>query len=215
MLVVVSAVVVVGAILYAGFPRRADLRAFDPDFMGQIECATWRHYYERRYFLLLCDVYRGIRHLNFSPMNSVRIAWHAGRAARIFQSSTSSQEAGRALPDLVRYFRQIAPGAPVRFSSQEAAAVELAWWQARREAASPEQYGLTIAHVAKLVYGVDSDEGKQAGILRARAMSFRDRRQLAIKPADWNEIAQMLKISYGLLKRSVSSIEHAHCAPPV
>lgn len=204
MLFAIVSVVLVSMLLYATFPRRADLTAFDPNYMGQMECATWRHYYNRNYFHLLCAVYRGIRHLRFSPMNSARIAWHAGRAARIFQSSTSSQEAGKALPDLVQYFRQVAPGAPGQFSSREAAVAELAWWQARREAIPPEQYGLTIAHVAKLVYGVDSDEVRQAGILRARAMSFRDQRQIAITPANWNEIAQMLKTSYGLLKRSVS-----------
>jgi hypothetical protein len=204
MQIILFAVVLIIALVYAAFPRRPDLTAFDPDFMGQLECVTWRYYYERKYFKLLLAVYRGIRHLRFSPANSARIAWNAGLATRLFQSSTSRQEAGAALPALVQYFTGLLPGAPVPFSTQEAARAELEWWQARREGVPPEQYGLRIAHVAKFVYGVDTEEVKQAGILRARAMSYRDQRKLVITKADWSTIEQILKASYALLKGSVS-----------
>jgi hypothetical protein len=166
MLTILLLVALVSTSFYAVFPRRPDLTAFDPDFMGQLECSTWRYYYEQRYFHLLHGLYRGIRHLKFSPADSVRIAWKAGRAARLFKSSTSRQEAESVLPALIQYFRGILPGAPVQFSPQEAARAELAWWQARREAAAPEQYGLTIAHVATLVYGVDTEDIKRAALLR-------------------------------------------------
>jgi hypothetical protein len=45
-----SAVLVIGAVgVYGGFPRGADLRAFDPSAMARLETAMWRDCYEKHY----------------------------------------------------------------------------------------------------------------------------------------------------------------------
>jgi hypothetical protein len=39
--------VVLAAAAWGGWPRRADLRAFEPAEMARLETAMWRDYYEK------------------------------------------------------------------------------------------------------------------------------------------------------------------------
>ena len=193
-----------GGAAYALLPRHADLRAFDPDSMGRREAAMWRYYYEKRYAALARELYLSARvDQGFSPFDSARIAWAASRAAREFQPSRSRPEALRALPSLVTYFRLLARAAPVKVDVDEAARTELAWWEARRWAVTPTEYGQLIAHVATLLYGVDNTDIRHAGVLRAHAMAFRDLRGQDISDADWTTITGALQRSYRLLKKGI------------
>ena len=137
-------------VVYATFPRFPDLTAFDPIAMGHFEATMWKNYYQRRYFHLIKGIYQASRHVRFSPATSVWIAFKGGIAASSFQASRSRQEAERAIPALVEYFKAVAPGAASAFSAEAAAHAELDWWQARREAVPPSEYGLTIPHVSPL-----------------------------------------------------------------
>lgn len=194
------------AAAYAAIPRRADLAAFDPTEMARLETAMWRHYYEQRYFALFFDLYQvARREQGFSPLDSVRIALAAAHAARSFQPSTSRAQAEAAIPDLVAYFGLLARAAPVAVDRQEAARTELAWWQARREAASPEQYGAIIARASTLLYGVDNADIRRSGLVRAQAMDYRDARGADLTEADGSAIGDRLRLAYGLLKKAVSS----------
>jgi hypothetical protein len=201
-----GAAIALTALAYAAIPRHADLAAFDPAEMARLETAMWRHYYEQRYvslFLALYDVARWQQ--GFSPLDSVRLALKAVRAAKSFQPSTSRAGAEAALPHLVGYFRILAGGAPAAVDVEDAARTELAWWQARREAVAPEQYGAIIARVSTLLYGVDTADVRRAGILRAQAMAYRDAQGDTMTEADWSAIENELQPAYGLLKKAVSS----------
>jgi hypothetical protein len=105
----------------------------------------------------------------------------------------------------VGYFRILAGGAPAAVDVEDAARTELAWWQARREAVAPEQYGAIIARVSTLLYGVDTADVRRAGILRAQAMAYRDAHGDTMTEADWSAIENELQPAYGLLKKAVSS----------
>jgi len=191
---------------YAVIPRRADLRAFDPAEMARLETAMWRDYYDRRYAALFYHLYESTRtQFGFSPLRSLQIALGAAGAARTFQPTRSRPEADAALPALVGYYRDFASAAPVAFDAHEAARLELDWWQARREAADPRDYGLTIARVTALTYGKSADDSgiRQFGIARAEAMAFRDARGEAITEADWAGIENRLGEAYRSLKASV------------
>ena len=153
----------------------------------------WRHYYDKRFAALLADLYRLAREQDgFSPLDSARIALAAARAARAFQPTTSRAEAQVAVPMLIDYFAVLARGAPEPVDIVAAARSELDWWQARRESVAAESYGLTIARVTSLVYGVDDEDVREFGVLRAQAMDFRDARDKAITEADWTAIEQQL-----------------------
>lgn len=126
---------------YAVVPRQADLRAFDPAEMARLETAMWRDYYDKRYAALFYHLYQSTRtQFGFSPLKSLHIAFSAAEAARTFQPMRSRREADAALPALVAYYRDFAPAAPVAFDVEEAARLELDWWQARREAVDPPAF---------------------------------------------------------------------------
>jgi hypothetical protein len=205
MLGTVAAAVLVAA--YAGIPRHADLRAFDPAEMARLETAMWRDYYDKRYAALFYHLYASTRtQFGFSPFTSLHIALSAAEAARTFQPTHSRQEANAALPALVAYYRDFAAAAPVAFDVEEAARFELDWWQARREASGPRDYGLTIARVAALTYGKSADDAdiRQFGIARAEAMAYRDGHGEAITEADWAAIETQLAGAYRSLKASLA-----------
>jgi hypothetical protein len=197
------------AAAYICFPRHADLTKFDPTAMARLETSMWRHYYEKRYLPLFRDLYDvSRREYGFSPLDSLRLAYAAASAARSFQPSTSRAEAETALPALVGYFRILSDAAPAPIAVEDAARTELAWWQARREAVTPEQYGLIIARVATLVYGIDGEDLRRSGVMRAQAMAYRDAHDENMGEADWSFIADRLELAYGLLKKALSPPVH-------
>ncbi|WBL82211.1 hypothetical protein I3J27_17910 [Bradyrhizobium xenonodulans] len=199
-----AAAVLVAA--YAVVPRRADLRAFDPAEMARIETAMWHDYYDKRYAALFYHLYASTRiQFGFSPLQSLQIALSAADAGRTFQPTRSRREADAALPALVAYYRAFAPAAPVAFDVGEAARLELDWWQARREAVAPHDYGVTIVRVTALTYGRSADDPgiRQFGLGRAEAMALRDARGEAITDADWAKIENELGQAYRSLKASV------------
>jgi len=191
---------------FACWPRRADLRAFDSAGMARLETAMWRDYYEKRYGALFYHLYELSRtQFRFSPLDSLRIALAAAKAAKAFQPTRSRSEAAAALPELVVYYALLRPAAPVAFDDQKLARLELDWWQARREAAGPRAYGRTIAEVAALTYGKSPDEAAIAasGVARAEAMAYRDARRDGMTERDWAEIEGQLLRAYQLLKAGI------------
>jgi hypothetical protein len=202
----VAGAIAVAAAAYGVVPRHADLAGFDPPEMARLETSMWRHYYMQRYAPLFLDLY-DVAHWQqgFSPLDSVRLALAGARAAKSFQPSASRAGAEAAFPHLTRYFRILARAAPVPVDARDAARTELAWWQARREAVRPEQYGAIIARVSTLLYGIDNADVRRAGLLRAQAMDYRDVHGGNMTEADWSEIEKELQLAYGLLKKAVSS----------
>jgi hypothetical protein len=195
--------IVAAVCLYALWPRAADLTSFNPHTMALIETSMWRHYYEKRYIRLFYELYKASRHVNFAPAASLAIAVKAAKAARAFQTSKSRIEARKALPALVQYFSAISAGAPCTYSALQAADLELAWWQARREFAAAESYGVTIGRVASLVYGSSHADMAKAGILRAQAMTYRDALGFTMTSSDWSVIEEKLDLSYSVLKAAI------------
>jgi hypothetical protein len=198
--------VVAAVLAYAAVPRHADLTRFDPAEMARLETLAWRHYYEKRYLPLFTDLYEmSRREQGYSPLDSLRLAVAAARAAKAFQPSASRAEAEVAIPYLVDYFRILARAAPVQVDVEDAARTELAWWQARREAVPPEQYGAIIARVTTLLYGADGEDVRRSAVIRAKAMDYRDAHGASTTEAEWSEIEDQLGLAYRLLKKAVSS----------
>ena len=114
---------VAAAGIYLCWPRKADLRAFDPAEMARLETAMWRDYYEKHYPSLFYRLYELSRtQFGFSPLDSFRIALSAAQAAKTFQPTRSRREADAALPSLLTHYRLLQPAAPVAFDVNETAA---------------------------------------------------------------------------------------------
>ena len=202
---IAAALVVLVAVLYVGIPRNADLRAFEPKRMAERETRMWRDHYEKHYVRLFWELYASSRsEFRFSPLDSFRIALAAAHAARLFQPTTSREEASVALPPLEVYYSLLRKGAPAEFDPDKAAALELNWWQARREKVVPADYGKTIAATASMVYGAENPSIEESGALRAEAMAYRDARNGKMTDADWRAVSTQLAAAYGKLKEGVT-----------
>ena len=91
----------------------------------------WRDYYEKRHVALFGHLYELSRtQFGFSPLDSFRIALSAAQVAKAFQPTRSRETANAALPPLVTYYRLLASATPGGFDVEEAARLELDWWQA-------------------------------------------------------------------------------------
>ncbi|MDR1283029.1 MAG: hypothetical protein LBK99_19730 [Opitutaceae bacterium] len=179
---------------YAFWPRAARLRSFDPDEVARIDAQAWRHYYEKNYVRLTRDLYRLCRRqLGASPARSLQIGWQAARAARVFQKSRSREQAREALPYLERYYNIIRTVSGESFATDEAARLELEWWQQRRENIPPEEYARPMAACAAVLYGVFNDDIRLSAEIRARMMAWRDARGGAMTDDDWRHIAGELR----------------------
>lgn len=90
--VLVALALAIGAAAYAWWPRQADLRAFEPAEIAQLETAMWRDYYDKRYPALFYQLYVLSRtQFGFSPLDSFRLALAAVEAAKAFQPTAFSR----------------------------------------------------------------------------------------------------------------------------
>ncbi len=198
------AVTLAGAV-YAFWPRTADLRGFDAAAVARLETAMWRDYYAKDYQALgkgLYSLYREEYH--FSPADSAQLAYCAGKAAQVFQPTGSRAEAQAALPLLTRYYKIIRDRGGESFDPAKAAALELDWWQLRRESVAPAKYGEVVAQVTEEIFKVENEPVKKSAQLRAAMMRYRDdRRNGKMLPEDWTHIEKNLLAAYEALQEGV------------
>ena len=191
---------------YALWPRQGDLRNFDADAVARLETGMWRDYYGHDYKSLarrLYSLYRDQYH--FSPADSAQLAYASGKAAQLFQPTSSRAEAQVALPLLVSYYTLLRDRGGEIFDPEKAARLELDWWQLRRESATPVQYGNVVAQVVEELFKVHNDHIQKSAQLRAAMMKYRDeRRDGHMQPEDWDHIEQSLIESYRELKAGVA-----------
>lgn len=184
---------------------RPALGRFDPAGMARAEAAMWRSYYEGRWGRLAWQsVMTAREQFGFSMADSVRLGWHAARAARFFRRDTHDP---RCLPELEAYYRALArSGAAPGLDAGRAARLELQWWRERRERPAGRHYAVTVGELAELVYGLPPGAATEAAALRTGAMDYRDaRRNGLMTEADWAEVARRLEAAYAALKRALEA----------
>ena len=197
--------VLVAGLAYALWPRKADLRGFDADAVARLETAMWRDYYDHDHKALATKLYTLNRDLyHFSPADSARLAYYAGKAAQLFQPTGSRAEAQVALPLLVSFFTLMQQSSGEAFDPANAARLELDWWQLRRENITPPEYGKVVAQVSEEIFQTKNERISKAAIQRAVMMGYRDaRRDGKMTPDDWALIEKNLIESYRDLKAGV------------
>lgn len=190
---------------YVCVPRTANMRGFDPAGVARLETGMWRDYYQHKRLPLAIKLYRMSRdQYGFSPLDSARIGWLAGKAAIVFKDSTSDAGADLALPPLRDYFDLINRRTGKTFDIDRAARLELEWWKIRRHDVGPLAYGHVVAEATAEVYNVNALSIEPYGQLRAAAMDYRDRHGQSMTDADWNEVERMLVQSFSQLKSAVA-----------
>jgi len=191
-------------------PRSTDIRSFDPVAVGRLEAAMWRSYYDRERLRLFSQLAQLIRsQYRFPFVRSNVTAYHAVRAAVIFQNSRNRADYEKALPSLVRFYSAIRDGGNLTFNVNRAARVELEWWIIHRERAGHQAEHLerALADLPAEVYGIPAERFREHATLRAEAMLTRDRKAAAggLTEHDWARIEQLLSLSWQSLWKAVNS----------
>jgi len=185
------------------FPRRHDLRSFDPVQVASLETAMWRSYYDHRALDLFAELTRLLRQEYGMPLwRSWLAAYHAARAAEVFQRGHNRGEYERALPDLVSFYRLILRTSSADFDVSAAARLELEWWivHRERERHPPGDLEQALAVLQAEIYHLPAERFAEHARARAEAMLLRDARAAG---ADWSEIGRLLSLSWSSLHRAV------------
>jgi len=188
---------------------RHDLADFDASTLARLETALWKSYYvhERlRMFGQLAELLRTQYHLSF--WSSRVCAYHAARAAVVFQAGRGRQDYERALPELVRYYRLILKNSNSPFDVEKVAGQELEWWIVHRERARHGSGDLerALAELQAQIFGLPENRFQEHAAARAEAMVICDAGNAAgfVPESDWMRIDVLLGRSWGSLKEVVS-----------
>jgi len=190
-------------------PARGSLIHFDGHEVGRLETDMWRSYYGHssvRLFAQLTQLLRQQYHVPF--WRSVLGAYHAARAAVVFQRGTNRAEYERALPDLVSYYSIIRRDSDVAFPVEKTAQLELEWWIIHRERNHhpPGDLERSLAQLQAEIYQKPDGLFDLHAKTRAEAMLLRDARAETgnVSEADWQRIGTLLDTSWVSLQTAVS-----------
>ena len=197
-----------GVLAWAGWdlyaPRSHDLRDFQPDEVGRLETAMWKSYYghERlRLFSELATLLR--RQYDLPVLRSYVVAYHAARAAAVFQGGHTHADYEKALPEIEAFYAAIRRVASEPFDVRKAARLELDWWIVHRERAMHPREDLdrTLAALQGELYHLPVDPLMEHAKLRADAMLLRDSAAADGAPGEqqWAEIDRLLHSSWRAL----------------
>jgi hypothetical protein len=188
--------------------RATDIRSFDPEAVGRLETAMWRSYYDREKLRLFGQLAQLMRtQYGFPVLRSHVAAYHAAKAAVVFQDGRNRADYEKALPNLVRFYTAIREVSHVPFDVKRAARLELEWWIIHRERARYQTVDLerALADLPAAVYGMPAGRLMEHAKLRAEAMLIRDAKAQAggLTEKDWAKIEELLISSWQSLGKAV------------
>lgn len=172
--------------------------------VGRLENSMWRSYYEHRPVRLFADLVSLMRTQYRLPFwRSVEGAYHATRAAVVFQKGHDRSDYEKALPDLASFYSIVRRGSDVSFDTHRASRLELEWWIAHRHRL--EDLADVLAALQAEIFQMDPAEFLSHAELRAEAMRIRDRKGKAVSEEDWRTIGGLLERSWTTLQTTVAT----------
>lgn len=191
-------------------PLRVETRRFDPNQVARLDTAMWRSYYGKqpvKMFGQLTELLRTQYRMPFWRSNLT--AYYAARAAFVFKDGKSRADYEKALPDLIRFYREIQAVGDIKFDVEKAARLELEWWIVHRERArhQPDDLQNALAATAAEIYQMPPEKFIEHGRFRAEAMKIRDTKaeQGSVTEDDWRRIDELLHQSWQSLYNAVNS----------
>ena len=189
-------------------PQRSSLTHFDGHRVGQIETGMWKAYYDHHPVALFGDLQRLLREQYGVPFwQSTLGAYHAARAAVVFQRGHNRAEYELALPNLVSFYSIIRRHSDVPFDVAKTARLELEWWIVHRQRADhpPADLEHALAALQAEIYQRPESLFAIHAKTRADAMLIRDRgaESGGVTAADWARIAGLLDTSWVSLQQAV------------
>lgn len=176
-------------------PKHANLRQFDPVFVGKMDSDMWRAYYEKKPVKLFFQLARLMRKQYHAPYwRSFFIAYRAAKAAFVFKEGRTRADYAKALPPLEKFYREINRLSDRPFDVKRVAQLELEWWIIRREPDqfTPADWERILAEEAGVMYHEPAEKFLNYARLRTEAMVFRDEKRENTREADWDKIERLL-----------------------
>ena len=206
----VLALVICGVLYDLFYPRKTNLREFDPDEVARLETAMWRSYYEKqrvRLFNQMTELLRTQYHL--TPVKSNVVAYYAANAAFVFKEGKQRSDYEQALPELIKFYNYVHNMSDIDFDVYKVSRLELEWWIIHRERAqhAPGDLDRALAELQAAIYNVPADRLMEHGRLRAAAMTIRDTKaaQGGVTEADWQRINDLLRQSWRSLAQALKT----------
>jgi hypothetical protein len=190
-------------------PWHSSLRNFDGHGVARLETAMWRSYYDRHSVRLFSELSQLLRKQYHVPFwRSYVGAYHAARAAVVFQAGHNRAEYERALPDLESFYALIRQGSDVPFDVEKVARLELEWWIVHREPTqyAPGELERALADLQSEIYRQPPEWFTSHAKTRAEAMLLRDAGAAAgaVSESNWDRIGELLDTSWVSLQKAVS-----------
>ncbi len=155
------------------------VRSFDPNRVGALECRAWVTYYQRKWLLLLVTSVGLVRAgFRMDWLRTLRGAWRILRANQLWAPHPKNDPDG-ARRCMERFYRLVAETSGEARDTVKAAALEVEWWRAHREAqyapgTGHEELVDALVELYAFVYSAGPADVRHAAELRADAMVVSD-----------------------------------------
>jgi hypothetical protein len=190
-------------------PRRSSLTQFDGRRVGELETAMWRSDYGHqpvKHFAALVETLREQHHVPF--WRACLGAYHAARAALVFQKGRNRGDYELALPKLIDFYLVVRRSSEKPFPVYKAARLELEGWIVRRERAqhAPGDLERWLAELQSAIYQRPAELFADHAKLRAEAMRLRDEKAESggVAQDDWRQIRNLLERSWTSLQSQLT-----------
>jgi hypothetical protein len=183
---------------------RHTLRDFDPHEVARLETRMWRSYYEHRSLRLFSDLVKLLREQYHLPFWQGTLgAYHAARAAVVFQRGHERPDYLLALPDLISYYTLIDAASLEPLRVPEVSASELEWWIVHRQRTQHPAGDLARALAVEQagIFHQAVDDFSDHARARAEAMDLCDAGNAhgGASDAAWAQIQNVLDRSWSTL----------------
>jgi hypothetical protein len=155
-------------------------QSFDPQRVGQLECALWVAYYRREWMAFVRSAFFLIRHVFGLPWPSTaRGSWFVLRATHLWAPCPDNDPVAARVA-MERFYRLLKEHNDEPFDPAEAARLEVEWWRVHREnqhnnADSDERALIeALAELYSYVFGMPDTAVRHAAEQRAQAMRYCD-----------------------------------------
>ncbi len=187
---------------------KKDISQFDYQSVAKLEVATWRAYYDHRFFKLFVLLFKLLgTQLQFNWYLTFKLAFYSAFAAADYRINRGHENYERDLKKLVSFYRIISSHATKPFDYKKAAQLEFEWWDIHRY---PNKYKKTLeqglAEATAEVYGVNPENLKQYAKYRAEAMMIPNHKgdKQETKP-DWRQAELLLIKSWYSAHKAVQN----------
>ena len=170
----------------------------------------WKSYYAHERLGLFSELATLLRRQYGLPiLRSYVVAYHAARAAVVFQRGKQHSDYDKAFPEVAVFYGAIRRVSSEPFDIERAARLELDWWIVHRERDSHPREDLdrTLAALQGELYHLPADQLMQHARLRAEAMLIRDKaaENGELTEKQWARIEGLLRESWRSLWEVVNA----------